>query len=60
MATLVINTSDEAMEVPVKLADGTVTSVFIQPRSRAKLPEGAQVIKQFVELNARSVQTRNI
>ncbi len=60
MAILVINTSDESMEVPVKLADGTVTSVFIQPRSRAKLPEGAQVIKQFVELNARSVQTRNV
>ena len=60
MTILVINTSDETMEVPIKLADSTVTSVFIQPRSRAKLPEGAQVVKQFVELNARSVQTRNI
>ena len=48
---MVINPSTAQREVAVRLADGTETSVFIQPNSRATLPEGAVVTQDFQDRN---------
>lgn len=58
MTTIVINNSEMVKEVPIKLADGSSDSVFIQPKSRAKIPEGSSVDSQFASLNRGSILVR--
>lgn len=52
MTTTVINREDAQKEVQIfYAATGKTDSVFIQPLSRAKIPDGATVTPQFLLLN---------
>lgn len=67
MTQLVINKLDERRSVPIqKLAgpDSTGTpeqdSIFLQPRSRAKLPEGWEVQPAWLRVNASTVGVHTV
>jgi hypothetical protein len=49
---IAINSGDYASEVPiVNLTTGKSTSIFLQSKARAKLPEGFTIQDQFSKLN---------
>lgn len=62
--TWIFNTSDEAMEVPISYVDESnkvvKTSVFIQPRARARIQSGAKADSEFLQLNTRKVVAREV
>lgn len=62
--TWLFNTSDEAVEVPISYVDASnkvvKTSVFIQPRARARIQSGAKADSEFLQLNARKIVAREV
>ncbi len=57
MKLVIFNKSDSQVEVPVENTDGTKTSVFVQPKSKAKLSPGQSVPELFLKKNAARVNT---
>lgn len=49
MTINVKNPTQIPKEVHIQLADGTKTSIFIQPNSKANLPPGANVLPESRE-----------
>lgn len=60
MTTYVINREDAQLPVQIRFtATGKTDTVFIQPMSKAKIPEGSEVTPEFLKLNPK-IQTKTV
>jgi hypothetical protein len=60
MKLVVFNSYDTQREVPVENADGTKTTIFIQPKSKVKLAPGQSVQSLFLRQHAKKISTLDL